>query len=308
MNKVKQLGLAMLHYESKFNYLPNNRGWGLKDEGENLDTRGYSWITQILPYIEGVIIYDRIKTNEVLSYKDTSPNGIQDNLLAAQQIIAALKCPSDTYTGITVNSLMYSNIPNTAVGSANYKACCGANWKHSVDPNSLAFKPNVPPTPPLPPTIVTAKTYQGRNKNKDLNDGRDNGNGIICRNFQPSSDPNKPSDIDKPILTAMVDIRDGASHTFAIGEVVVGASNYNGWYWFNGTTATCALPLNYKNPSANPQNPNDWTYTYGFQSRHAVGANFCMCDGSVKFIANDIDLTVYQAQATICGGELFNDD
>jgi prepilin-type processing-associated H-X9-DG protein len=84
----------------------------------------------------------------------------------------------------------------------------------------------------------------------------------------------------------------------------VGKCNYNAWYWFNGTTATCGLPLNYKNPDAIPPNPNDWTYTYGFHSLHPVGANFCMCDGGVKFVSDQIDSAVYQAQATIDAGEL----
>jgi len=35
---------------------------------------------------------------------------------------------------------------------------------------------------------------------------------------------------------------------------------------------------------------------------------FGMCDGSMKHISENIDSTVYQAQATIDAGELFNDD
>jgi hypothetical protein len=33
-----------------------------------------------------------------------------------------------------------------------------------------------------------------------------------------------------------------------------------------------------------------------------------MCDGSVKHILDNINPTVYQAQATIDAGELFSDD
>jgi len=180
-----------------------------------------------------------------------------------------------------------------------------------VDPNTLDFKKDVPPTPPAPPTILTTKTFQGRDKNKNLtadgsNDGRDNGNGIICRNYiNQSTNPNG-----QPILTADPDIRDGRSHTFAIGEVVVSKCNYNGWYWFNGTTATCALPLNFNyknNPGIPTPTADDWTYTYGFHSQHSVGANFYMCDGSARFVGNNIDLAVYQAMATIMAGELVSD-
>jgi len=68
------------------------------------------------------------------------------------------------------------------------------------------------------------------------------------------------------------------------------------------------LNFNYKNNSGIPTpDANDWTYTYGFSSQHSVGANFAMCDGSARFLANIIDLAVYQAMATINAGELVNE-
>jgi len=111
MNNIKQLGLGMLNYESKNNYyLPYNKGWGNSnsdDEKKDLDTNGSSWITLILPYIEEQTIYDRIKIDEKLDYKGTPPE-VYDNLTAAQQKIPILICPSDTGTGITTESLMFS--------------------------------------------------------------------------------------------------------------------------------------------------------------------------------------------------------
>ena len=86
------------------------------------------------------------------------------------------------------------------------------------------------------------------NNAANVADGLDHGNGIICRNNNP--DPTNKNF--KPLLTADNDIRDGRSRTFAIGEVVVSFCNYNAWYWFEGTTATCGIPLNYKNPDSNP--------------------------------------------------------
>jgi hypothetical protein len=184
--------------------------------------------------------------------------------------------------------------PSTSVGSTNYKACAGSNWLYSVNSTTGALES----TPTLPPSPYN----KGRNATNP--DGLDHGNGIICRN-------NLKNSTDRPILTADNDIRDGRPRTFAIGEVVVNLCNYNAWYWFDGTTATCAIPLNYKNPAAYPPNPADSTYlyyTYGFSSRHPMIGVFGMCDGSMKHISENIDSTVYQAQATIDAGELFNDD
>lgn len=292
-NNAKQLGVGMLHFESKYSYFPHNQGTTGDDAYPNVD--GNSWITMILSYIESETINSRISMKKPLNYKGTPANDpLIDNLLAAQQKIPILICPSDSNYGTTTTSIMY---PGTAVGSTNYKACSGSNWQYSVDPATGALSDK--PTLPQPPYD------RGRNYNKtaaEKADGRDHGNGVICRNNLAPPNTNTT-----PILTAVLDIRDGTSHTFAIGEAVVSECNYNAWYWFDGTTATCAIPLNYKNPQSPKPDPNDWTYTYAFRSRHYVGANFCMCDGSVKFVNNNIDTKVYQAQATIDANELIDD-
>ncbi len=194
------------------------------------------------------------------------------------------------------------------------------NWQYTVDPNTqkLLNIPNVysSPTNPNPNPFLLSpykkcRNHVDPNNAANVADGLDHGNGIICRNNNP--DPTNKNF--KPILTADNDIRDGRSRTFAIGEVVVSSCNYNAWYWFEGTTATCGIPLNYKNPDY-PVRPIRhafsllfiFTSSYGFSSRHPSIANFCMCDGSVKNVHDDIDPAVYQAQATIDAGELFNDD
>ena len=41
-----------------------------------------------------------------------------------------------------------------------------------------------------------------------------------------------------------------------------------------------------------------------FSSNHTGGAQFCLGDGSVRFISENIDKGVYQALATIQGGEV----
>ena len=290
-NNIKQLCLGMQNYESALQYLPHNQGTTDHNAYPNVD--GYSWITLILPYLEELPVYNHIKLDQKLNYIDTSTGGIYNNLKAAQQKITTLMCPSDysNLTGLTISSIMY---PSTSVGSTNYKACAGSNWLYSVNSTTGALES----TPTLPPSPYN----KGRNATNS--DGLDHGNGIICRN-------NLKNSTDRPILTADNDIRDGRSRTFAIGEVVVTLCNYNAWYWFDGTTATCAIPLNYKNPAAYPPNPADSTYlyyTYGFSSRHPTIGIFGMCDGSMKHISENIDSTVYQAQATIDAGELFNDD
>jgi prepilin-type N-terminal cleavage/methylation domain-containing protein/prepilin-type processing-associated H-X9-DG protein len=101
------------------------------------------------------------------------------------------------------------------------------------------------------------------------------------------------------------DVLDGLSNTFAVGECV-GAfcicQNLESQCW--GTTAH---PINYMNDSlaanlptqANPR----WDESIGFRSYHPGGANFLMCDGSVRFVDENIDGETYRALASREGGE-----
>ena len=103
-----------------------------------------------------------------------------------------------------------------------------------------------------------------------------------------------------------MDIRDGASKTFLAGESVPEWCGWSLWFWFDGSTATCGIPLNLSTVSrsdAGKQLANNWQDSYGFMSRHKGGANFAACDGSVHYIHEQIDLQVYQALATIDGNE-----
>jgi prepilin-type processing-associated H-X9-DG protein len=43
------------------------------------------------------------------------------------------------------------------------------------------------------------------------------------------------------------------------------------------------------------------------RSRHPNGVNLLRCDGSVRFVSNDVTLTTWQALATRAGGEIVGD-
>ena len=54
--------------------------------------------------------------------------------------------------------------------------------------------------------------------------------------------------------------------------------------------------------------PNDpATHFDDFSSQHEGGAQFCLGDGSVRFISESIDHGLYQALATINGGEVIGE-
>ena len=49
--------------------------------------------------------------------------------------------------------------------------------------------------------------------------------------------------------------------------------------------------------------PHDWPNNYSFMSRHPGGGQFCLGDGSVRFVPEQIDLAVYRGAGTIMSGE-----
>src|SRR5690606_18128462 len=101
------------------------------------------------------------------------------------------------------------------------------------------------------------------------------------------------------------DILDGTSNTLCVGEAVPAWCKKTWWYWFDGSTATAAIPLNYKPDGEEPNREvTDWQRTYSFMSRHTGGGNFCLGDGSVRFISDGIDLHLYRDLANMASGKL----
>jgi hypothetical protein len=115
--------------------------------------------------------------------------------------------------------------------------------------------------------------------------------------------------------TSAKDVRDGMSNTFMVGEAVPRWCIHTLWWWVNGSTATCGVPLNAPVQSAGCITPGssritqlecawgDWPNNYSFFSQHSGGAHFGMGDGTVKFVNNTINFDLYRRLATIDRGD-----
>jgi prepilin-type N-terminal cleavage/methylation domain-containing protein/prepilin-type processing-associated H-X9-DG protein len=105
-------------------------------------------------------------------------------------------------------------------------------------------------------------------------------------------------------------ITDGLSNTFMAGECIGRTSIVVNWGV--ESFATTAYPINYLNRSlvTNPPNQSNprWDESIGFRSFHPGGANFLMCDGSVKFVKDGIAGANYRALASRNGGEVISSD
>ena len=260
----------------------------------------YSWMQAILPQIEMLGLYSTLGIGQPLGLA-TDPVGSANyrNYQAARTVVPAYRCPSDAISSADVfadgrgdmrldpGPVLQSNDPLNNRAVTSYMACCGSNqmlgcpWAHN---SSTGRWSNLP---------VTGNGF-----------GRDDPfihcNGVMCSNVEGLG----PSDstVVRRNTTKIVDIKDGLSNTFAIGEVIPAYYAYNWWFCSTGVTASCGIPLN--NPLASPQNYMNDGQDMGFWSAHPGGTGFAMCDGSVTFVGQNIDLTIYRNLGTIDAGEI----
>lgn len=193
----------------------------------------------------------------------------------ADRQIKLFLCPSDNSIGPRTDA---GNLVGLPVGLTNYKGVSGANWGDDWD--GLAG-----------PNFATDWRHIGTDGSYD---GLGYGDGMFFR-----------TDFRRPLTLAHV--VDGTSNTFMIGEDVPEKNIWCSWPYSNNALGTCAIPPNVKKPGGGEYPPDDFMNTWSFRSRHPGGVNFAYADGSVHFIVDSIDLSVYQAMATINGQEAVTD-
>lgn len=276
-NNLKQIGTALHGYHSQFKTFPINYGVaprrGVPDSLRN-SSKGKSWLIGLLPFIEEQRLHDTVRFDQALSHIN--------NTTVAKTVIPLYLCPTDRDEPMRDDRALAGRWAVT-----NYNAVCGSNWELASFPEFEGlYKDDEDNDEPL----VPRKFGYGRYKNRE--DGLDRGNGFICRGAQfPYEEP----------VTAIRDITDGTSNVLAIGEVVPRYCEKVWWYWFDGAVATAIMPINYRPDDDDPQ-LGDWERTYGFHSRHGAGANFCLADGSVRWVDESINLLVYHHLAQISSG------
>lgn len=116
--------------------------------------------------------------------------------------------------------------------------------------------------------------------------------------------------------TRFADITDGTSNTIMVAET----REQDAAVWIDGTSASVAArwfdPTGVNPPYGGPTTsinytpyftyplPNAINQLYGPSSQHVGGAHHLLCDGSVRFISQNVSVFTYDALATRAGGEV----
>ena len=303
-NNLKQVGLALMNYESSNGVFPPSCSWNLA-AGANLQSVnqnkfGPNWVILILPQLEQQGIYDKFDLNKFINDDtDTADgSGIKNNKVARGAIIPIMLCPSDSNNRTPFNGSASPSTTNSHDGWArcNYAANAAlgmmADKSWCIQYNGLPHCCGLPNAPGW--------------KSNSLR-------GVMGGN----------------VAMRMAEISDGTSYTILLGEILSGLipADPRG-AWARGDAATSLWGHgSYMGdcPGPNPRGINGCdnvpscqtlgqtmsraemgeygmdcfpyagvSYTVSMnqhevKSMHAGGAHVCLCDGSVQWISDFID-------------------
>lgn len=264
-NNLKQLALATHNYQTTYSgAMPISISYGSEGSMPTARPSGKGWIVSILPQMEQQALYDIFAQYAFTSAFSVSGGGGGIGVTACRD---AMKTP----------------VPAL---------------KCPTDPSSRAPFTKQFQWDPIP---VTATNYKGC-----LGDGKMGGSSSI----HPSPTPDCHSTNNCAGLfyrnnyqdgITIDSIKDGTTNTFMIGEDVPAHNYHSAAFYSNGDYASCHAPLNYM---PNPPTPGSWWNVISFRSLHPGGANFALCDGSVRMINQDINYDLYRALSTKNRGEV----
>lgn len=269
-NNLKQIGLALHNYHDVYNVFPPGR---TRNTYSGIVSAWYTgniaWLPRLLPQIEQSAVFTSIDWNMGQGTSATDGHGGANGVNptgARRQIIPAFRCPSDPGNGQVpwidpAGNRVVGSAANGGYAPTNYLGSVGRTTRLGVNPPGLF----------------------GQNTRK-----------------------------------GMRDMVDGTSNTLAVAEGVIGfyriASNDT------GNLTPCAAAA--KDTSSTRQTGNSWFYGYfpqssffstftgpnskivdcgvnsdrvntASRSMHTGGVQVLLCDGSARFVSENIDLMTW---------------
>lgn len=261
-NNLKQMGLALHNYHDTFNFFPMGHQYLGGFDGNLTNNRGgsaFGWGWALLPYLDQAPLFNQFNAEQqAAETAPITPGGSVSNAVLCRTILAVISCPSDPKPTNGRPPGMTTVTDDGAIplgATSSYQGCSGSY-----------------------------NGYSGNRPGTNVNLNR--WNGVFGRS---NSGARK-----------IRDILDGTSNTAVIAETKwnmdLDGTNRSRWYAAqDGTTGAQGASnaqmvqgqwaMNWTRPQGNPQ-PHR---TAG--SAHEGGAHFVLCDGSVRFISENIQHT-----------------
>ncbi len=272
-NNLHQLALALHNYHSSYGYLPPAR-----------DDQGFSTHAYLLPFIEQDNVYKLISFN--LPYDHVA------NATARATTIKTFLCPSDP-------------VPAVPAGWAanNYRVNQGSGILFGLPPSSTT-DPNYGFPAPNGPFFLNSKVMLTA-----ITDGTSN---TAALSEHPLGDFNNaissPTDTfwlgqAKGLYPATPDEAVRMCNSIDPRDLLWQGMSDVGAPWMRGYHSTTIYY------HVGPPNARSCMYPSGrigtsAMSYHSGGVNLSMCDGSVRFVRDSIDLATWRAMGSRNGGEV----
>ena len=288
-NHLKQFALGMHNFHDVNGRFPagGRNGWSRREnqisypQQHGWDANGGTWVLLLLPFVEQSVISDQIVGDwdtsigrgPIDDWLSTLPNKMPPPL-------AIGRCPSDDFGSRNEAWFNYSGSmgPSCALGG------CG-------------FEPHEP-------FCELADFYPRTEWDHEI------------RECQPNVSHNWPlhgmfSRIGCAVVT-IASVEDGTSNTIMLGEKLVAHEAHSrdvapviGWWaGVNGGTShlSTIVPINYPTENvaglscnSDPQrHPWNFNISTGMKSNHPGGVNVALADGSIHFLSESIDHTMFQ--------------
>lgn len=299
-NNLRQLGLAIVNYESARQKLPVNQvGPGGPKPGGGFAAGYYSWLVPLLPYLEQSNVYDQM--NRTVNNGDGNGHRIgsaHPNAVAAAMSIGTFLCPSDT-PGL--NTVMGTSNP----GGSSYAA--NAGWPpYSTGITGERTTPGrfngaIPMTDPATPR----QWHGGPNLGwKDFLDGASNTALISERLIQTASSADGVNNGDERLRSRHVLSRFEtleqtvgsltSAHTHVFESSHIGRSWSSGW-GYAGAMYFHVVSPNGKIGHYTPSPQFGTVFVLNSSSRHPGGVNLVLADGSTQFVTDEVTPIVWWA-------------
>lgn len=268
-NHLKQLGVAAHNYHESFTtFAPGFLNWNaLPGQANPPANRAVSVFALMLSQMDQTALY------ESWNWNDPWLNVTSGRTAA---ILPGLVCPSDVMA-FTVYEATPTNIPFlTRYGMASYGGNAG----------SWSYHPSRFPTGVTPDGVFLRNAIV---RERDVTDGTSN---TLLFGERSHTDPAYKQWATTTARTSLDSVGIWAPSTGlpGVGDV----------------TLSTVVPINYLHPSATAASSNqleDYRLS-AFGSMHTGGANFCLADGTVRFINQTISMPVFQGLGTRSAGEV----
>ena len=296
VNNMKQLGLAVMNYESAQGALPPVIMYF--KNGTNLYGNDFGLKARILPYLEQSALYNSL--NQGFTYGDVH------NATVRVIQVATLLCPSDGNNPggtVTVGS---ASLPIALTNYPNNLGTFDTNNGGRFDGPTYYINAAALGKPQLDAVVTLASITDGTSNTAMWSEwvkGDTNAAAIGTQNiFKDQVDASSAA---KPLATIARNCQAAAANASSLNhpnkgqEWLDGVSGKGGGYTHIQTPNKYSCYFSDSNGSADSS-------VIGASSKHPGGVNVGLLDGSVRFVKDSVNPTTWWAIATMAGGEVID--